>query len=138
VKDDKFSAEAFGEIDRFEGMPDCAVAFRGAISGKLVAIRGGAGDFGRERTEIVQGGNLHFARLEHLQNALHEGKSDAMAEFHGVETEVEDFLDHRGAIRVASGVPTSGAAYHSVSRETIAGGILRNLSLSNSYSDKRS
>src|SRR5687767_1229302 len=105
MQHDKLRAESFGEVDRFEGMPDGPVAFRRAVSGKLVTIRRGARDFRWKRTKIVQGRNLHLSGLKHLQDALDERKADAVAEFHGVETEVEDFLDHRGAIRVAAGVP---------------------------------
>ena len=112
VHDDEGRAEAFGEINGLERVPYGAFAFAVEVRGKLVAVGRGAGDFRRQGAEVVERGDFHFSRLPHFEDALDERKADAVAEFDGVEAEVEYFLDHRGAVGVASGVPAGGAANH--------------------------
>ena len=60
----EFRAEALREINRLERVPHGAVALAVELRAELVAVGRRARDLRRQRTEIVQRGDLHPARLD--------------------------------------------------------------------------
>ena len=100
--------DAPGEFKRLERVLDGQFAFARVFGGKLVEVRRGVGDAHRQRTEIVQAGNLDFARVHRFEDAGHEADADAVAQLGVFKTEVADFAQHGAPVRVTMGIPAGG------------------------------
>jgi len=81
-------------------------AFARRIGGELVEVGRGIVHAHRERTEIMQRGDLQLARGDGVEDARHQTDAGAMTELGKFKAEVADFAQHGAAIRVPMGIPT--------------------------------
>ena len=118
MQDDERRPETLREIDRLEGLLDRALPLLRIGGGKFVAIGRRSRDLDRERTEVVQTGELDFAGLEHFLDSWHERNADAVAQFDAIEAEILDLAQHFVAGGVAAGVPAGGERDHELNSAT--------------------
>src|SRR2546423_248961 len=112
MEDDKWRAEPLCEIDGLKRLANRAVAFLCISRRNFVAIRRSLHDLDRQRTEVVQAGELDFARLVHFLDARHERNPDAMPELDAIESKFLYLAQHFRAICVPAGVPAGGERDH--------------------------
>ena len=117
VQHDQLGPELVGHLDGFHRVLVGVVAFAGVGGGELEDVRIGVVAADRQRTEIVQGGNLDHPGLDRLHNPGDEAQADAVAQLGILKAEVADFLKHLAAIGVAVGVPAGGEGIHGVAKK---------------------
>ena len=100
--------DALGEFKRLERVLDRQFALARPLVGKFVEVRRGMIHAQRQRTKIVEAGNLDLARVHGLQDAGQQTEPDAVAELGIFKAEVADFAQHGAAVRVAVGIPAGG------------------------------
>ena len=108
----KRRAQARGKIERGHGVLERKLPVAVAVGGKFVQVRRRAGDAHRQRTKIVQRGNLHLAGLHGLEDARHQAQADAVAQLGVFEAQFADFAQHSAPIGVARGIPARGEGIH--------------------------
>ena len=104
--------DARGEFERLERVLDGGFALAVGLGRELVEVRRGMVHAHRQRTEIVQGGNLDFARAHGVEDAGHEADARAVTEFGVFKTQFANFAQHGATVRVAVGIPTGREGIH--------------------------
>ena len=102
----KFRAEALREVDRLKRKLHRPFALAFIRRRELITVRRRAGDLDRQRAEVMQRGDRHFACLDHFLNAFHQGKADAVPELDARETKAQQLFQHLHTFSVAAGIPT--------------------------------
>jgi len=114
VEHDERRVNAPGEFKCLKRVLDGQLALARAFVGKLIKIRRRVAHAHRQRTEIVQAGNLDLARFDRFENARHEAYADAVTQLGIFKAEVADFAQHRASVRVAVRIPAGRKRIHGV------------------------
>jgi hypothetical protein len=69
-------------------------------------------DSNRERTKIVQRGDLDLAGLHRFKNPGQKTNADTMAQFSVLKTQIANFPQHRAATSVAIRIPARRERIH--------------------------
>ena len=68
MQDDEFGVHANGGFERLEGVLESAFALAPVLGRKLVEVRRGAVHADGQGAEVVQAGDLDFARVHRFKN----------------------------------------------------------------------
>ena len=105
VKDDVVGAEALSHFESLERLAISPGAFGRMVGGVLIRVRRIDHDLGGRGEVIVNTDAIKSSGIESPLNAGDFRHGHAVGELHGVETQLEDFVDHVLAVGVAGVVP---------------------------------